>query len=165
MWEEIRLMDNGAGCWMTAARMGARLGLSPRTIESARQDLADAGLLLRDGKPPRIVFNVWLPNDARPRSTKPADPDVLALAKILDDYLRPRWGIVPDPDRTSSTAPTVVLSVVRSPASVREGGRGEGSTLKSFQRLADSPLLTKLNREKNLSDDRNHGEQKTEITA
>lgn len=153
VWEEIRMMDQGQGCWMTAARIGARLGLAARTIETARQDLHAAGLLDREGKPPKVIWSVNLPASCRPTSQKPADPDVLASAKLLDDYLRPLWGIDPGPDRALPTVPTGHLTVVRSDSSVREGGRGEGSTLKSFQRLADSPLITKFSREKNCSEE------------
>lgn len=165
VWEEIRMMDAGQGCWMTAERMGKRLGLSPRTVDNTRQALRDQGLLERDGKPPRIVWNVTLPKSCQPSTTKPTDGEVLGLAVLLDQQLHQSVQLNP-PDQCSSTAPVEgVLPLARSPASVREGGRGVGSTLKSFQRLADSPLLTKLNREKNPSNDGNYGEKTTEISA
>lgn len=107
VWDEIRLLDQGNGCWATCKVLGARLALAPRTIESAREWLKAHELLAKtlEGK-----FHYWscrLPSDCYPEGLRPSDVQVFALAARLDQHItkREQQGLTEAPPARPRTEP------------------------------------------------------------
>lgn len=89
----------GLGCWLTHDQVGARLGMSGRSIETYRMRLADGGLLvaLKERGVRSYGWRATLPDQCRIRSQRPA-PDVIARHRQYLDRHLVKW---PPEPRTS----------------------------------------------------------------
>lgn len=92
VWDEYRLLDQGEGAWVTANGLSVRLGIRDRSIERIRDELRGFGLLITEGRAPRVRYMVRLPGDCVP-SHRPRDEEVRTLARMLDRILT---GTVPE---------------------------------------------------------------------
>jgi len=90
VYESIRLLDrgDGRGCFATARALGARLALSERTVETARQQLRQYGLLASEGATRGVSWFVRLPAGCEPTGRRVPDTSILALSRRLDTLLQ-----------------------------------------------------------------------------
>jgi hypothetical protein len=102
VWMEMRSLDAGPeGCYMSAAKLATRLGMGAKNVEKHRAHLVRLGLLVTLAR--RGTTGNWyptLPADCVPRSERPEDEEISALAHRLDRYLTPLLGgggMVTDP--------------------------------------------------------------------
>ncbi len=127
--------SNGDHCYIGAASMAARLGVSQHTIEDYRTRLKDLGLLgffwRREGR--NVGWVALLPADCIPRGQEVAGEEAVLLGRKLAEYITQRegWQSGRPPDSESDDPPTrnlvAVGTRIRLPSdSVQAmGGRGE----------------------------------------
>jgi len=84
--------SNGDHCYMSAASMAERLGLSPYTVEEYRSHLVHMGLMesfRRQGATNR-GWVALLPDRCHPRTEEVAGPEGVRLAGALDEHIGAR---------------------------------------------------------------------------
>lgn len=145
VWLEDRALDLGPeGAWIAPATFERRWGqsLTAATISEYRRRLRLYGLHEQVPRPgarsPGWVST--LPDRCIPRSSRPTDEEIEALAVQLDAHLQAR--AAPNQDR-AQTPTGIVLSAQRGLDAApnvgrREGGRGEGSP--SASERSETPL-------------------------
>ena len=120
-------------CYMSAQRLGKRIGLGTRHVEKTRSLLKRAGLLASARQQDTRSETWWptMPPGCTPSSRKPTDEEVFGLAALLNDVVRvkrvkesePPFASVPAPNANhGSPSPRQAMrTTVRS----RPAGQGE----------------------------------------
>lgn len=92
VWMEQYLLDKrGLGCWLDHQQLGARLGLTARSVETHRLRLEDAGLMARLKEPGQRAHG-WrstIPDHCRMRSQRPSPAEVEKHRSFIDRHVGP----------------------------------------------------------------------------
>lgn len=109
VWMEHWLLDTrGSGCWLTHEQLGARLGMTARSVETYRLRLEDAGCMVRlkEGGLRAPGWRATLPEQCRAvmRSQRPAPGEVDAGQRFLDRHVK-HWP--PEPLNPSARNPQI----------------------------------------------------------
>jgi hypothetical protein len=123
VWLQDWVLDpKGGGCWLTDAQLGERLGMSARTVERHRLDLAGEGLHIRvpPGRSHTRGWRAIVPARARVRSAD-VEPDTVIRKRVaLDDGIT-AWEL----PRPRGTSPPAVRETRRTAAGETPQRSGE----------------------------------------
>lgn len=121
---------------MHADRLGARLGLSGRTVEDVRRDLTTVHLLVREGQTRRVRWLVRLPPPCLPQTSRPTDAEILTLAAYLDSTLENGQSATEIPSQSTGNLEPIQDVIARSVAGNGASvGGGKGGRVPPLTRL------------------------------
>jgi hypothetical protein len=151
VWVEQYLLDTkGLGCWLTHEQLGARLGMSARSVETYRLRLEDAGCVKRL-KEPGVRAHGWrstIPDHCRLRSQRPSPVEVERHRTFIDRHVgglgieAGKW-----PPRPAASEDETRTSAGRNPQSVALKAapvRVSDALSTAFDSQADSKLSSAL---------------------
>lgn len=144
VWLEDYALDQGPeGSWITSTQLAARLGMTPRTVETYRGELKAMGLYATVSRAGGTrSWYPTLPAEVVPRTARPTPEDISTGVMLFDDHLRyhdpgrgrTTTGVVVAPRQGSGSQPDASRGT-----SLREGGRGVGSNLPFDARASLQP--------------------------
>jgi hypothetical protein len=102
VWDEIRCLDQGDGCWATSKYLAYRLGVAAETVEDLRLALLKQGLLVKEVRQGRVAWLVRLPVACLPSRKDPGDDEVRQLVLAFDQHL---GGVATGPAPVPRVAP------------------------------------------------------------